>query len=50
MAWYSNMTDTQAMMQAIDFNDRLDCELDDVLGEELNEEIHRAEISGVKFV
>ena len=41
MNWYDNMTDNEAMMQAIDFNDRLDCELSDVLGEELEEEMHR---------
>ena len=41
MNWYDNMTDNEALMQAIDFNDRLDCELSDVLGEELEEEMHR---------
>lgn len=50
MAWYNNITDTEAMIQALDFNDRLMCELNDVLGEELNEEIHRDNMRGVKSV
>ena len=33
-----------------DFEERLLDELNDILGEELNEEIHRSKLSGVKFV
>ena len=41
MNWYDNLGSDEAMMQAIDFNDRLDSEGLDILNEEFQEEQHR---------
>ena len=41
MNWYDNLGSDEAMIQAIDFNERLDSEGLDILFDEFQEENHR---------
>lgn len=41
MNWYDNLGSEEAMIQAIDFNERLDSEGLDILFEEFEEDQHR---------
>ena len=51
--WYDDLSFKEAMeicIKSHDMIDRIECDIDQVIGEEANEEFHRDNLSGVKFV